>query len=328
MAQRLSFLFSKSHNALPYIVIFLGAFWVFRLGFSITGSTPPAPAYSSPNPELFPYSQIPVAGLAREKASEVFRGKPLFVINASVNIKERAQLIAFVRHLATEPLSILVMSNSNDTVQGPQGQGVYFAARDTSRQAGDRLGLTPTAMTTWLLYDRNGQIRGRGISGDTDTLTYFVTTVVDAKSQYNAGLIMHEFRGNNRRNKLAGIIHEANKQKNLTALLLVEKFATGCSEIENARTLKKYGEGKVRTLIVPLGTFTTHDAAIVSDNMQFAFGTARPSAELQKWWSSMRDEYGVGLINGSVIFVDDTGVVGAAVTSRDVARFFRTRDHA
>jgi len=265
----------------------------------------------------FPYGRVRLEG--HRSTKDVF-GKRATVVLIGSRSDER-QVSRLKEQLAIvpkPPFNLMVVTDDPD-----QFRAGGLLPANTSYSIGSQF---PDLLRTfrgspgnpsWLVYDDQGTLRGRG-TWDSDSLRYFVRTVVAKDGELTGDRLADLARTSVSEDLRLIAQASAPRVAPVTFVLLVEKVTSGCPIYRVIEGLKQHSRARETPVIaVALGDLSASQLAVVKANFALPFSTQAGSASLQSWWSELKSSYGLARVNGAVLVVTNGHISGAATTSAE-----------
>ena len=301
-----------------YGALFITAFTVFRISYVLGNHV-----RLRPNPEdhSLPITELPDILFSRYQSGNPIRlhalkGLPTLVLTADTRVEHQVSTLVSNATLRTQqPHNTIIITNNPARVRGvlTKTDTIMFAdGKEFSRLL--KVFHLAGGLPAWLLFDSKGLLRGRG-RYDSDALPYFLRTVVDHDGEFTAAFLKQIARTSLPAETVHALRDRVQKQRPVAALLLA-KVDSGCPEFSMIRALK---QSSLTVTVLLLGKLGVSDGETLCHNFQLPFDYFRPTEATQLWWRDLITQYGLAAVNGSVVIVNDQGIVGAAVHVSDLA---------
>jgi hypothetical protein len=229
-----------------------------------------------------------------------------------------AAISARMTQLEDSPIHIVVVSNNPAVVRTslrPEVQKVFYSDESLFSSALKTFRIS-RGIPSWLVYDHHGQFRGRGLY-DSDAIGYFVRQAVAADSSYSSEYLVR--LASQHFGSPATIV--SGQPEQTQAVILLGKFNTGCGEYLMISAVSKLvKQGQMSAVVLPFEDISTQEAQRLIGNLRLPMAVAVPEPSQRALWMDLRAKFGLGSVNGSVLFLNSGKVIGAAIRPSEVLK--------
>jgi hypothetical protein len=215
-----------------------------------------------------------------------------------------AAISARMTQLEDSPIHIVVVSNNPAVVRTslrPEVQKVFYSDESLFSSALKTFRIS-RGIPSWLVYDHHGQFVRQAVAADSSY-----------SSEYLVRLASQHF------GSPATIV--SGQPEQTQAVILLGKFNTGCGEYLMISAVSKLvKQGQMSAVVLPFEDISTQEAQRLIGNLRLPMAVAVPEPSQRALWMDLRAKFGLGSVNGSVLFLNSGKVIGAAIRPSEVLK--------